>query len=592
MKTNLKKLFTSLLACMLIIGIFSACMQGTESGGNGAGSGSGNGNNSENNSGNDNYQNADIGNFIPGNTSVEQSTNMAIGWNLGNALDASSCDDWAYKSGLSMEYSWLSHKQATSQKLIKAVKAAGFKTIRIPISWHNHMSKTDEIYKIDDDWMNRVQTLVDWSLAEGMCVIINIHHDNLTETQIKSNPGFCISTNSDIQEKSKAFIENVWTQIAGKFKDYDNNLVFELLNEPRCVGTDYEWGFWGANAGKDKTYNNIITAYEQVALDVIRASGGKNATRFVMCPAYAASPDFLSSYSLPTDSATDKLLISTHAYTPSNFALEGNMSDYDANKTQIESSISSIFDNLASKYVKKGIGVVMGEASASDKDNLSSREKWTKFYFTKAQASGIPVVLWDNEQAVAMGATAGGENHGYFNRETCKQTWPSLIQIMMESVYGEVPDNGENGNDSIPPETDEIAYTINYEGINGEADFSVDSDWVSIEIEFESLVEGMQFAIKSDALKEDHGDWKEYYTAYKQPSSEKTTIVLADVLAEIKNANPSPIKPITKIAIFGIQNTKNASNAFTIVKSTVTKKDNTVEDITPVGDGWCATVIK
>lgn len=269
-----------------------------------------------------------------------------------------------------------------------------------------------------------------------MCVIINIHHDNLTEAQLENNPGFAISTDTAKQAKSKAFIKSVWKQVADYFKDYDNRLVFELLNEPRCMGTAWEWGFWDQqHQNKKAIYCDIITDYEQAALNVIRASGGKNKTRYIMCPSYACSGDFYDVYKLPEDAADvkDRLIYAVHAYSPSEFCLEGKKTVYDSG---IENAIDWTFSQLKSKITKEKIGIVMGEASASDKDNYNSRIKWAKRYFEKAVDAGVPVILWDNEQAVAMGAKAGGECHGYFNRKTCKVTWPEMFEVMMKAVYG------------------------------------------------------------------------------------------------------------------------------------------------------------
>ncbi len=392
-------------------------------------------------------------------SSVDFAKSMIIGWNLGNAFDASGTGDWAYNEGLKMEYNWLPHKQPTSQKLIKTVAATGFNTIRIPVSWHNHMDK--ETYKIASAWMNRVKEVVDWAIAEDMFVIINIHHDNLTEDEMKNNPGFCVSKTEVLQTTSKTYIKTVWEQIAEAFKDYDNHLVFELLNEPRCVGTDWEF-----NETIGRQYNSIITAYEQVALDVIRSSGGNNPTRFVMTPAYAAAPTTPAAYTLPKDTAKDKLLLSVHAYTPYDFALDGDKSDYDANKSYIETSITSVFNSLSTNYVKKGIGVVMGEASASDKKNTESRIKWADYYFTKAKAAGIPVVLWDNEQSTTDTAKeAGGENHGYFNRVTCKQYYPSIVNAMMKATYDnfeETTTPDEDSDDTDDTGSDSVLFEGNY----------------------------------------------------------------------------------------------------------------------------------
>ncbi|MCQ2588392.1 MAG: glycoside hydrolase family 5 protein [Treponema sp.] len=589
MKINLKKMFTALFAGSLLFGAITACNMNANTGSGGATT----------------DVIVKVEPFEVSDNPVQMAKNMKIGWNLGNAFDAngvinaSNTSDWAYNEGLKLEYNWLPHKQATSRNLIKAVRAAGFNTIRIPVSWHNHMSRTSTDYTIDSAWMNRVKTVVDWSLEEGMCVIINIHHDNLTEAEIALNPGFCLSTDEDIQNKSIAFIENVWSQISETFKDYDNKLVFELLNEPRCVGTAMEWGFWdneeGNNAGKEKVYCPIITKYEQAALNVIRGTGGNNATRYVMAPGYAASPAYLSDYSLPVEPAVtssngkSRILLAVHAYTPGDFCLEGNKSDYSANKSYIESSITSEFNNLKTNYVSKGIGVVMGEASASDKNNLDSRVKWADYYFAKAAAAGIPVILWDNEQAVSMGAEAGGENHGYFNRVTCVQTWPSMIEAMMKTIYDaeDISTKGDSGSDT-PGDT--LAYTINYTGINGEAAFTAESNWDTVYVKFSEVVEGMQFVIKTNVLKEDHGSWKEYYCTYVPVTTAENTINLSDKLNYIKAENSGI--DVGTIATVGIQNTKDSANTFKVVKSTVKKTDSSVVDIIPSGDGWNATVAK
>lgn len=411
MKISLKKILSVVFAGSLLVGAITGCNMN-------ANTGSG-------------FNDEKLNHIDYTGNSVQMASALKIGWNLGNALDASSCDAWAYSAGNTLEYSWLPHKQPASHDLIKAVAAAGFKSIRIPISWHNHMNKST--YKIDASWMSRVKELVDWSLDEGMCVIINIHHDNLSESQMDNNPGFALSKDEEIQKKSKAFIGTVWQQICNTFANYDNRLVFELLNEPRCIDTDWEWGFY-SNLADSKAWNDIITSYEQVALNTIRKSGGFNTTRYVMAPAYAASDSTLNYYKLPEDCVDNCLLLSVHAYTPSDFCLEGATSDYDANKSKIENAISGQFTSLKNNYISKGIGVVIGEASASDKDNLASRVKWANYFFEKASAAGAPVIVWDNEQAVSMGAKVGGENHGYFNRATCEQTWPSMITAMMNKV--------------------------------------------------------------------------------------------------------------------------------------------------------------
>ncbi len=358
-------------------------------------------------------------------TSVQFAAAMKCGWNLGNTFDANSTGD-RNNQGLSTETSW--GMPETTQAMINAVAAKGIKTIRIPVSWHNHIVEGTN-FTIDSAWLARVKTVVDWALARDMFVIINIHHDNLTSSQMGSTYGFTVNTNSTEQAASMKYITKVWEQVASYFRNYDYRLVFELLNEPRDMDTTNN-GF-GSSDAEVSVRNPIIKAYEQSALNAVRSSGGKNANRFVMVPYYAASPWRSQGWSLPSDSANDKLLVSTHAYDPYAFAM-GDMS-----VTQFTSStaneLTNLFSNcINSKWVSKGVGVVMGEGSCTDKNNLSDRMKWFEDYVSKAKSVSCPLILWDNMTTISTGGTDVAERHGYFNRRNLSWYFPTLVEKMVE----------------------------------------------------------------------------------------------------------------------------------------------------------------
>jgi len=369
-------------------------------------------------------------------SSVDFAKELTIGWNLGNSFDAPTETGWGMPT--------------TTKAMIDAVAAAGFKTIRIPVSWSKHVTGSN--YTIDSTWMNRVKEVVDWAIDDGMYVILNVHHDNYfagdsvikdgnTELGLadSSISGFAITTDATLQTKSKTYLKKVWTQIATKFASYDNQLVFEVLNEPRCYGETNEW--WFSDSASAKPYCDVITAYEKVCIETIRGISG-NENRFIMVPGYAASGSsstMLKAYTMPTDTATDKLLLSAHAYDPSDFAMTGT--DYTYEDDDEGEALTSIFNYLKTNYTDKGIGVVMGEASCSNKDNLSERLKWFDAYFSKAKNAGIPVVLWDNMIASPDGTLTGtkrtgtnGEHHGYLNRTKCKWFFPTLITKAMDVV--------------------------------------------------------------------------------------------------------------------------------------------------------------
>ena len=330
-------------------------------------------------------------------SSTEFAALMKMGWNLGNTLDANTV------GGLESENCW--GQPTTTKELVQYVKSEGFTSIRIPISWGKH---TDENYTIDPQWMARVKEVVDYAYDEGMFVIINSHHDNDYYYPSEEN-----------MENATRYISTVWAQIAEEFKDYDNHLVFESMNEPRLAGTGIEWWF---NAGDAKGEAAIkrICSLNQTFVDTVRTSGGNNENRFLMVPSYAASQDFAlnKSFSMPEDPA-NRIMLSVHAYTPYDFA--GSASGYkewDGSKT----TEFNFMGKLMSKFIHEGYGVVIGEFGATNKDNPEDRERWARGYTMKASSLGISYFIWDNG---AVGV--GEENFGLIDRNNLQVYFPSLL---------------------------------------------------------------------------------------------------------------------------------------------------------------------
>lgn len=333
---------------------------------------------------------------------VEFAAVMRAGWNLGNTLDATD------GKGLDSETSWFQPK--TTQELISYVKEVGFTSIRIPVSWGNHV---DENYQIDPEWMDRVKEVVDYAYNENMYVIINSHHDN----------DFYYPSEENLVN-GKKYIATIWEQIAEEFKDYDNHLVFESMNEPRLAGTDIEWWFAMADP-EGKAAIGRICELNQVFVDTVRAAGGNNPVRFIMVPSYAANPDFAlnSSFSMPEDPAGDKLMLSVHAYTPYDFAGNANgYSDWDGSKNHE----FNFMGKLKAMFVNEGYGVVIGEFGATNKGNDEDRVRWAKGYCQKAGSFGMSYFVWDN------GATGvGEENFGVIDRTNLKLYFPEVFDAYM-----------------------------------------------------------------------------------------------------------------------------------------------------------------
>ena len=378
--------------------------------------------------------------FVPAENSVDMAKAMKIGWNLGNTFDAHGT------KGVGCENAW--GQPTTTKAMLHGIKQAGFVSIRIPVSWHDHITESTN-YTIETDWLNRVKEVVDWALDEGLCVIINIHHDNLTDAALKNtNYGFAVSKDTNLQAKSEKYIKGVWKNVAEAFKDYNHSLVFELLNEPRDVGSanwgeGCEWYVGGANATEA---NGIIGKYEQAALDVIRATGSKNADRFIMAPPYAASTSCMEGFKIPTDSASAKnrIMIEAHAYSPYNFAMKspGDIKFTSSRKNEL----SGMFNTLYNNYVSKGIGVVIDETGATNKNNDSDRIEWAKYFFGEAYKKGISSFWWDNGNYIVIG-TDYDEHYGYYNRRSQVWYFPEVMKASLSAVGIEFADgiSGDNG---------------------------------------------------------------------------------------------------------------------------------------------------
>ena len=361
---------------------------------------------------------------------------MGLGWNLGNSLDATG------GSGLDTETSWSNPK--TTQALIDKVKSLGFNTVRVPVSWGKHVSGDN--YTIDSAWLARVKEVVDYCYKNDMYVILNIHHDTKSSA---SASGAGYYPRSSAYSSSEKFVTSVWSQAAEYFKDYDYHLIFETLNEPRLIGSSYEWWFnkWSIPS-EVKDAIGCINKLNQKAVDTIRATGSNNRSRLIMCPGYDASIDgaTVSGFKLPTDISGNKnrIAVSVHAYSPYNFAMNVGPGSTSTYTSSIKNELQDLFSTLKSNFRDKGIPVVIGEFGSTDKNNTAERVKWATDYTALAKKNNIPCLLWDNNAfAVYNGSNIvlNSEYHGYINRKDNTVTSPAkdVIEALLKP-YGKKAD--------------------------------------------------------------------------------------------------------------------------------------------------------
>ena len=228
-----------------------------------------------------------------------------------------------------------------------------------------------------------------------MYVIIDSHHDDAAFDPTQ-------------HDQAVEYITKIWTQIAEWFKDYDEHLIFEVMNEPRVVGDDsIEWSYTSSNATCKAAMQTIMDC-NQAFVDVVRASGGNNSTRYLMASTYCGSAYSAvnSDFVLPTDTVSDRIMVSVHAYTPYNLCQNTDMS-YTTYDYSAKSDIKSILKKLYNKFTKNGIPVVMTEFGCIFKENDDDRYEWAKYFVSTAKEYGIACVVWDNN-ADSVGDNAFG----------------------------------------------------------------------------------------------------------------------------------------------------------------------------------------
>jgi endoglucanase len=340
------------------------------------------------------------------------------GWNLGNAFDATSgYGDWTRK---------------IDQNFLKKVKDEGFSMIRIPVTWNKYIGSTPS-YTINAAMLNELAQVVDWAYEADLVTIINIHHDG-SQNNAEAEGGWLslkrLKT-TDRETITNKFVK-VWEQIAEKFKDYGDWLIFEPFNELHNGG-------WGWNI-TDSTEYAIINELNQKFTDTVRAAGGKNTQRFLVVQPLCAKPHqaMASTFKTPTDSATGKQIVSMHYYEPEGFALKGTTTAW-SDKT----AISNDFKNYANKFTKNGIPLILGECGATyqnkkepDKTAAAGyRLVYMEHLCMEARANDIIPIYWDNG---TIYASSVGENFGLWDRTKggTLNVFPGMQEVIDAIING------------------------------------------------------------------------------------------------------------------------------------------------------------
>jgi len=284
---------------------------------------------------------------------------MGRGINIGNVLSAPVEGNWS--------------PEVTEQYFID-VADAGFTNVRIPIdffgttrttgstaSYSSDEGTDDEYDGTSNDYvvlnthLERINTVIDWSLNQGLVTILDFHGSNL-------KPEFIYTFDADESQytyptSAKRAADNekfraIWTQVATRFKDHSENLLFEVINEP----------YFHMSAADMNTLNSHI-------ISIIRATGSNNTTRNIVITGGTGTSHEAPLQISPSIISSDSYLIATfHYYQPFQFT-SSSADSRDQEIWPIDNDISDIttaFNEVSTWATNNSIPVFLGEFGADN----------------------------------------------------------------------------------------------------------------------------------------------------------------------------------------------------------------------------------
>jgi endoglucanase len=346
-------------------------------------------------------------------TASELVSNIKVGYNIGNQLDAIGCS-----CGIMGEPEWIKTLEeawdnpAISREYVNGIRRAGFNAVRIPVSW----AKVCDIeYNIRKEWVARVREVVDYAVASDLYIILNTHHD---EEVFKLN-------DNNMAETRKAFIK-IWKQISDEFKNYNEKLIFEALNEPRVLDNPNQWR--GGSASERRNINTL----NQLFVNIIRASGVNNRKRILMIKPQAAflgNIIALDDFIIPKDSVKNRLILGIHLYVPQEYTelsiKQGGTDKWNASNSDDTRCITTAF-NAAKCFSEcnNNIPIILSEFGATNKyTNHDVRHEYAEYIVKEAKERDIKCFWWD-----------GGVGMQLFNRITGEMTFPLIVKGLMQGT--------------------------------------------------------------------------------------------------------------------------------------------------------------
>lgn len=366
-------------------------------------------------------------------SAMQLSQSLKMGFNIGNTYEAIYTDGNGYLAG--DESSW--GNPTPNAILFKAVKADGFDIVRMPLSFSHKLVKSvkakglytdDTTYEIKKEWLDKIAKSVDEAIAEGLYVMINIHWDG----------GWMNHVNDKYSSAIHKRFEEYWKQIALRFRDYDEHLIFAGMNEVY----DEDNNVWNVTPPEEcfKVHNQL----NQLFVNVVRATGGKNYYRYLVLQSYVTSIDYaLSKFVMPLDVVKDRCFVESHYYDPYDFTImadEGYKTEWGKPFAESGGTVSNFGqeDSMEktmkslSKFTSNNIPVIIGEWGLEFRKNLTPKEKLDRHIDSRNYYSWYIVKTCLNNKILPMNWDTGY----LINRNTGVTNDALNLKAMNDAVQG------------------------------------------------------------------------------------------------------------------------------------------------------------
>jgi endoglucanase len=297
---------------------------------------------------------------------------MQPGWGMGNTYDAIGADETAWGN------------PPVTRELFKKVRSEGFKSVRIPVTWEGRQGGAPG-YTIDPAWLAKVRQSVNWALAEGLYVMVNLHHDSW----------MWINRYPAEHDAVLARYTATWTQLAAAFRDASDRLVFESINEPQFAGT----------SGDEQNYQ-VLHELNAAFHRIVRGSGGGNATRLLVLPTLFTNADQPRLDALADSLARlDDPMIATTVHFYGFWPFSVNIANFTRFDDASIQDLTGTFDRVHTTFVARGVPVIMGEYALFGIDpnfpGIIERGEVRKFFEYLgyyARLRKVTTMIWDAGQ--------------------------------------------------------------------------------------------------------------------------------------------------------------------------------------------------